>query len=286
MTDLIAPRPTRPRKRREIAVALAAGMAILFILVAIFAERLAPYGFATIDLRARNTPPLFFGGSFRHILGTDELGRDILSRLMISVRVSLIVSILACLIAATIGVTLGLAAAFLRGWVDSLIRVAIDFHASVPFLIFALAILAFFGNNIVLFIVLLGTYGWERYARLVRALALVEYEKGYVLALRRLGAGEVAIALRHVLPNVAAIIIVNMTIALPELILLESGLSFLGVGIQPPLASLGNMVGLGRDYIVTSWWIATIPGIAIFILTLSISTIGDWLRDVTDPSLK
>lgn len=286
MTDLIAPGPARPRRRREMAVTLAAVMVILFILVAIFAERLAPYGFASIDLRARNTPPVFFGGSFHHVLGTDELGRDILSRLMISVRVSLLVSILACLIAATIGVTLGLAAAFLRGWVDSLIRVAIDFHASVPFLIFALAILAFFGNNIVLFVVLLGTYGWERYARLVRALALVEYEKGYVLALRRLGAGEVVIAVKHVLPNVAAIIIVNMTIALPELILLESGLSFLGVGIQPPLASLGNMVGLGRDYIVTSWWIATIPGIAIFILTLSISTIGDWLRDVTDPSLK
>jgi len=289
MTDLMAAnpsRPARPRKRREIAVGIAVSVVILFVLVAIFAEQLAPYGFATIDLRARNAPPALFGGSFTHILGTDELGRDILSRLMISVRVSLIVSVLACLIAATIGVTLGLAAAFLKGWVDSLIRVAIDFNASVPFLIFALAILAFFGNNIVLFVVLLGTYGWERYARLVRALALVEYEKGYVLALRRLGASELSIAVKHVLPNVAAIIIVNMTIALPEIILLESGLSFLGVGIQPPLASLGNMVGLGRDYIVTSWWIATIPGIAIFALTLSISTIGDWLRDVTDPSLK
>jgi peptide/nickel transport system permease protein len=200
--------------------------------------------------------------------------------------VSLAICVIASLISAALGILLGLLAAAARGWVDGVIRVLIDFHASVPFLTFALAVLAFFGNNITLFVCLLGTYGWERYARLVRALAMVEYKKGYVAALRRAGASRSRIAFSHVLRNVMAIILVNWTISLPELMLLESGLSFLGVGIQPPLASLGNMVGLGRDYIVTSWWIATLPGVVIFMFTLSISTIGDWLRDRTDPSLQ
>lgn len=274
------------RPPRDYVVVAAATVVVLFVVVALLADWLAPFGFASIDLRARNVPPVGFGGTARHFLGTDELGRDILSRMMISVRVSLVICVLASLISATIGILLGLLAAMGRRWVDSVIRVAIDFHASVPFLTFALAVLAFFGNNLTLFVCLLGTYGWERYARLVRALALVEYSKGYVAALRRAGASRSRIAFGHVLRNVMAVILVNWTISLPELMLLESGLSFLGVGIQPPLASLGNMVGLGRDYIVTSWWIATIPGVAIFILTLSISTIGDWLRDRTDPSLQ
>ena len=145
--------------------------------------------------------------------------------------------------------------------------------------------LAFFGNTIVLFVCLLGLYGWERYTRLVRAVAMAEYEKGYVAALRRIGASEPRIAIAHVLRNVLPVIVVNWTISLPEVILLESSLSFLGLGIQPPMASLGNMVGLGRDYVVTAWWIATMPGIAIFVLTFAVSVLGDWLRDYTDPSL-
>ncbi|MBS0541588.1 MAG: ABC transporter permease, partial [Proteobacteria bacterium] len=242
------------RPPRDYVVFAAAAIVVLFVVVALLADWVAPFGFASIDLRARNVPPVGFGGTTRHFLGTDELGRDILSRMMISVRVSLVICVLASLISATIGILLGLLAAMGRRWVDSVIRVAIDFHASVPFLTFALAVLAFFGNNLTLFVCLLGTYGWERYARLVRALALVEYSKGYVAALRRAGASRSRIAFGHVLRNVMAVILVNWTISLPELMLLESGLSFLGVGIQPPLASLGNMVGLGRDYIVTSWW--------------------------------
>lgn len=286
MSDLQTLRTGYERSPRDVVVLVAAFAVAVFVMLALFATDLAPYGFASIDLRARNAPPVLFGGTWRHVFGTDELGRDILSRLIVSVRVSLAVCLIASLISALIGITLGLLAAMARGCVDGVIRIAIDFHASVPFLTFALAVLAFFGNNLVLFVCLLGTYGWERYARLVRAMAMVEYNKGYVAALRRAGASRLRIALGHVLRNVLAVILVNWTVSLPELMLLESGLSFLGVGIQPPLASLGNMVGLGRDYIVTSWWIATIPGVAIFIFTLSISTIGDWLRDRTDPSLQ
>src|SRR5690606_28262012 len=180
---------------------------------------------------------------------------------------------------------LGLLSARRRGFGEGVIRVAVDVNAALPFMILALSVLAFFGNNLVLFVGLLGLYGWERYTRLVRAVAMAEYEKGYVTALRRIGASEPRIALAHVLRNVLPVIIVNWTISLPEVILLESSLSFLGLGIQPPNASLGNMVGLGRDSVITAWWIATMPGIAIFVLTFAVSVLGDWLRDYTDPSL-
>lgn len=268
------------------SVVIAVAVIALYLFTAAFADALAPYEFDAIDLRARNTPPLGFGGTAAHVLGTDELGRDILSRLVISVRVSLLIALAASLISLAIGVILGLATALRGGLFDAIVRVAVDFHAALPFLMFALAVLAFFGNNITLFVCLLGLHGWQRYARLVRAVALAEYQKGYVAALRRLGASEWRVSALHVLRNIAAVIVVNWTISLPELMLVEASLSFLGLGIQPPLSSLGNMVGLGRDYIVTSWWIATVPGIAIFIIALAISVVGDWLRDYTDPSLR
>lgn len=258
----------------------------IFLFVAVAAPWLAPYDFAGIDLIASNAPPVGLGGSWAHPFGTDDLGRDVFSRTLISVRVSLTVALLSSLVSAFIGVSLGLLSARSRGLVGAIVRVGVDFSASLPFMILALAVLAFFGNNIVLFICLLGFYGWEGYARLVRAVAMAEYEKGYVTALRRAGASEARIAISHVLRNVLPVIVVNWTVSLPAVILLESSLSFLGLGIQPPMASLGNMVGLGRDYIVTSWWIATIPGIAIFFLTFAVSVLGDWLRDYTDPSLR
>lgn len=279
-----------PRRRNWLRaqgwlVVLAFAIVALYLAVAIGAAWLAPYDFAAIDLIARNAPPVGFGGTWAHPMGTDDLGRDVLSRTMISVRTSLTVALAASAVSLVIGVSLGLLSARRRGVADGVIRVAVDFNAALPFMILALSVLAFFGNSIVLFVCLLGLYGWERYTRLVRAVAMAEYEKGYVAALRRIGASERRIGLAHVLRNVLPVIIVNWTITLPEIILLESSLSFLGLGIQPPNASLGNMVGLGRDYVVTAWWIATMPGIAIFLLTFAVSVLGDWLRDYTDPSL-
>ncbi|MBB3383852.1 MULTISPECIES: ABC transporter permease [unclassified Rhizobium] len=265
--------------------AICAIVLVTFIMVAIFANVLAPHGFAQIDLHARKAPPILFGGSFKHILGTDELGRDILSRIFYGLRTSLLIALGASAISLTLGTVLGLLAAFGRGFADMLIRVAVDFQASMPFLIIALAVLAFFGDNLWLFMALLGLYGWERYARLVRAMAGLELERGYVAALRRNGAGTARIAFLHVLPNILSVVLVNLTIVLPEILLQESALSFLGLGIQPPLVSLGSMVGSGRDYVMTEWWIAILPGIVIFILSLSISLIGDYLRDVLDPTL-
>ncbi|HEX8049133.1 ABC transporter permease [Rhizobium sp.] len=271
--------------RLDLMTAICVIVLVTFVFAAVFANVLAPYGFAQIDLHARKAPPLLFGGTFRHVLGTDELGRDILSRVFYGLRTSLLIALGASAISVTLGTTLGLLAAFRRGFADMLIRVAVDFQASMPFLIIALAVLAFFGDNLWLFMGLLGLYGWERYARLVRTMTGLELERGYVAALKRNGASTARIAFMHVLPNILSVVLVNLTVVLPEILLQESVLSFLGLGIQPPLVSLGSMVGAGRDYMMTEWWISMLPGLVIFLLSLSISLIGDYLRDALDPTL-
>lgn len=177
-------------------------------------------------------------------------------------------------------------AAHFRGKVEALILMTIDFQASVPFLIVALAVLAFFGNNLVLFVMLMGLNSWERYARTARGLTLSANEQGYAAAVRQLGASNDRVYGQHVLPNIASTLIVSMTITFPETILLESGLSFLGLGIQPPLTSLGNMVGYGREYLTRVPWIMLSPAAVIVLTTLSISIVGDWLRDRLDPTLR
>jgi peptide/nickel transport system permease protein len=162
----------------------------------------------------------------------------------------------------------------------------VDFSASLPFLILALAVLAFFGNSMVLLVCLLGLHAWERYARIARGLALSAGAQGYAAAVRQLGATPWRLYGRHVLPNIASTLIVSMTLAFPEIILLESGLSFLGLGVQPPATSLGSMVGYGREYLTRSPWILLAPAFTIVLTTLSVSLIGDWLRDRLDPTLR
>ena len=257
------------------------------IVVALGADWIAPYDYQAIDLRGRLVPPFWAeGGSMVHLLGTDDLGRDMLSRLISSVRMSLFVALLGTVIGAILGTTLGFMAAHFRGWVDDLVMAAIDFQAALPFMILALAVVATLGNSLTLFIGLMGIYGWERYARLTRGLTLSAVTHGYAVAVRTLGAGPLRIYGRHILPNIANALIVNMTLNFPQTILLETSLSFLGLGIQPPLTSLGNMVGFGRDYLLTAWWIAVFPALAIFLATLAMSILGDWVRDRLDPTLK
>ncbi|ACM30997.1 ABC transporter permease protein (plasmid) [Rhizobium rhizogenes K84] len=256
------------------------------ICLAVFADKLAPYGFAQIDLKARKMPPLHVGTGAVHWFGTDEMGRDILSRIFYALRMSIMISLGAAIISMTIGTTLGLIAAFRRGLADAIIRVAVDFQASMPFIIIALTVLAFLGNSLTLFICLLGLFGWERFARLTRTMAGLELEKPYIAALHRNGAGSFRIAVKHVLPNILAIVLVTFTVVMPEVLILESSLSFLGLGVQPPMVSLGSLVGAGRDYIMTEWWISIVPGVVIFVLGLTISLIGDQLRDIFDPTLK
>lgn len=255
------------------------------LVVALLADTLAPYGYTQMDLMARLSPPSWAGGEPGHWLGTDELGRDVLSRLLMSIRISLLVAFLSTVLSATLGVLLGFLAAHMRGWVEQAILVLVDFQASLPFMIIALAVLAFFGSSLPLFIVLMGFYGWERAARITRGLTIAANEQGYAAAVADLGATPWRIYVRHVLPNIASTLIVAVTLTFPEVILLESGLSFLGLGVQPPMTSLGNMVGYGREYLQSASWMLLAPSAVIVLTTFSVSMVGDWLRDRLDPTL-
>ncbi len=258
----------------------------LMLAAAVFADWLRPYGITQLDLRNRLAPPLGFGGVAAHPLGTDELGRDVLSRLLVSIRISLLIAFGATAIAGVLGTTLGFLAAQFRGWVEQAVLMLIDFQAALPFLILALAVLAFFGNALPLFVALMGLYGWERHARIARGLAIAADAQGYASAVRQLGAGPFRVYLRHVLPNIASTLIVSATLSFPEVILLESGLSFLGLGIQPPMTSLGNMIGYGREYLTRAPWILLAPSAVVVLTTFSVSVLGDWLRDRLDPTLR
>jgi peptide/nickel transport system permease protein len=265
---------------------IAALWLLFMVFVAVFAPLLTPFDYTAIDLRARLQAPFWMeSGDWKHVFGTDDLGRDVLSRLIFSIRMSLLVAFLGTGIGAIIGTSLGFLAAHFRKWVDEVVMAAIDFQAALPFFIIALALLAFFGNSLALFIALMGIYGWERYARLTRGLALSARTHGYAVAVNTLGATPTRIYLRHILPNISSALIVNMTLNFPGTVILETSLSFLGIGIQPPLTSLGNMLGFGRDYLTTAWWITVLPGVTIFLATLAMSILGDWVRDWLDPTL-
>ena len=274
-------------KGKSLIVGFAAVWLLVIIIIGFTAPLIAPHDHQKINLLARLLPPVWMeGGNTSYILGTDDLGRDNLSRLYYSIRMSLLVAILGTLICAVVGSAIGFAAAHFRGVVDEIVMMLVDFQASLPYMILALAVIAFFENNIFLFIGVMGMYGWEMYARFARGLALAAEEQGYVVAVRTFGASPVRIYLRHILPNVGNTLLVNMTLNFPKLIMLETSLSFLGLGIQPPNTSLGNLVGFGRDHILTAWWLAVIPAITIFVTTLSMSILGDWTRDKLDPTLK
>ena len=267
--------------RVPVTVWLGLGWLGAMVICALLADLIRPYDITQMDLSARLSPP----GTPGHWLGTDELGRDVLSRLIQSVRVSLVIAFGATIISAAFGTTLGFLAAQFRGVVEHFVVMLADFQAALPFLIMSLAVLAFFGSSMVLLVCLMGFYGWERYARIARGLAISAGAQGYAAAVVQLGATPRRVYLKHILPNVASTLIVSMTLTFPEIILMESGLSFLGLGVQPPETSLGNMVGFGRDYLTTAPWIMLGPAVVIMLTTLSISLVGDWLRDKLDPTV-
>ncbi len=271
---------------RELPFVVTVAMALLAImlLVAVFADFLAPYHYAAQNLGARLKPPVFMDGTWANPLGTDNLGRDVLSRLIYGIRTSILIAVSGTLIGAIVGTGIGFLAAHFRGWTEEIILLFVDVQAAVPYIIVALAALAFFGNNLTLFVILIGLEGWERYARLTRGLVLAEKGKDYALAAVSFGSGTWHVYRRHILPNIMGALVVQATIYFPWMILIETSISFLGLGVQPPRTSLGLMLGQGRNYLINAWWIAVFPGMAIFLTTLSISLFGDWLRDHMDPT--
>lgn len=289
MTASSENQPVRIRRtdRMPASVALAAGFALLILFVTLFAQVIQPYAFEQISLMDRMKPPFpLEGHSTAHFLGTDRLGRDLLSRLLVATQTSIALALLGTIIGAVLGTGLGFLAAHYGGWVDEVISALVDFGAAMPYFIIALAVLAFLGNSMIVFLFLMGIYGWERYARITRGLVMSAREEGYARAVHALGGSPARIYARHVLPNIMGPLIVQVTINFPETILFETSLSFIGLGIRPPLTSLGQLLGDGRDYLINAWWLAVLPGLVIFLTTLSISILGDHLRARLDPSLQ
>ncbi len=273
-------------RRPSLILIFAALVLAAVLVVAVIGNVFTPYATTHQDLLNRIKPPTFLGGPEEYPLGTDRIGRDMVARLVAGLRMSLSVALAGTLIGAVFGTLIGFIAAHFRGWVEEVLMMVVDFQASLPFILIALTLLAFFGNSMVLFVILMGLFGWETYARLARGVVLSAKSQPYARAVVALGANPWRLYLRHVLPNVASALIVQVTLTFPQIILLETSLSFLGLGIQPPNSSLGQILGDGRDYLSTAWWISVWPGILIFVITLSMSILGDALRDRLDPMLK
>jgi ABC-type dipeptide/oligopeptide/nickel transport system permease subunit len=273
------------RKLARNPAAIAGGVILLVVIgAAVFAPHVAPHEAARQSLIRRFTPPLWaHGGNTAYLLGTDQVGRDILSRIIHGARISLVVGVSAVLVSLTVGVTLGLLGGFLQGRVDTVIMTVVDVMLSFPQLLLALAFVAALGPSLTTIIVVLGLTGWERYTRVVRAEVLALREKDFVEAARAMGASPTRVLLRHLLPNTFSSIIVMSTLQVAQAILAEAALSFLGVGTGSAYPTWGQMIALGRDFVSVAWWLPTFPGLAILLTVLSINLVGDRLRDALDP---
>jgi peptide/nickel transport system permease protein len=253
---------------------------------ALLADYLAPHEPNKQRLVARFKPPVWAqGGSATYLLGTDNVGRDIFSRIIHGSRISLSVGIAAVGISLLIGVTLGLLSGFLGGRVDTIIMALVDIMLAFPPLILAFAMVAVLGPGIGNIILVLGLTGWERYARVVRAEVLALREREFVQAARAIGVPIPTIIFRHITPNTFSLVIVMATLQIAQAILAEAALSFLGLGTGQTYPSWGQMIALGRDYINVAWWLSTFPGIAILLTVLAINLLGDRVRDILDPRM-
>jgi peptide/nickel transport system permease protein len=248
------------------------------VLVAIFAPYLAPYGPTAQDLDFRLNPP-----SARHLLGTDELGRDILSRIIWGSRITLGIVLLVVVTVAPVGLAVGTLAGYFGGWVDAVLMRITDVFLAFPRLILALALVAALKPGIENAVLAIALTTWPPYARLARAETLVVRKADYIAAVQAQGASGLRIVLRHVAPMCVSSTIVRMTLDMAGIILTAAGLGFLGLGAQPPSPEWGAMISSGRRFLLDQWWVATMPGIAIFVVSLGFNLLGDGLRDVLDP---
>ena len=258
----------------------------LFVVLALLAPVIAPEGPAEQSLRARLEPPSVLGGELGYLLGADHLGRDVFARLLFALQTTLVIAGLGVLVGVVTGTIAGLVSGSAGGWVDAVFMLLVDAQASIPLTLLALTAVAIIGTSPVVLILIVGISDYDKYARVVRAQVMVTRRRSYVEAARALGASPTRIALRHVLPNIGSPLLVLATLNFSAIVILESALSFLGVGVQPPHTSLGQMLGDARNYMLTAWWLAAVPAGLIIAITMAVSLIGDWLRDVLDPRLK
>lgn len=260
---------------------------LLFIMAAIFPQYLAPHDPKGMNLKDSFTPPFFqMGGSTKYLLGTDQLGRDILSRIIFGAQTALLVSAIGVFFAGGIGITLGIIAGYKGGWVDNIISRTVDVMSSLPTILLAMVLAIVFGTSLVNVAIIVCLVYWARYARIARAETLYIREMAYVAFSRIVGTSDIKIIIRHILPNIFSSLIVLATFELGTVITLEATLSFLGVGVPPPAPSWGGMCSGGRDFITSAWWVSFMPGLAIMLVVLSANLLGDWLRDKLDPKLR
>jgi peptide/nickel transport system permease protein len=272
---------------RRPALALATLVVIAVVAAGVSAPAVAPQDPAEQSVMDRLAPPFFVeGGSREHWLGTDHLGRDVLSRLIYGARVALIVGITTVTVSGLVGLAAGLVAGYFGGITDNLVMRLLDIQLSMPFMLLALTIIGILGPSLRNIVVVLALTGWVVYARVVRAEVLSLRTREFVAACRSLGGSDMRIILSHLLPNVRASVMVVSTVEVARMMLLESALSFLGLGVRPPTPSWGAMLADGRIYLTSAWWLATFPGLAISATVLAVNTVGDRLRDYLDPELE
>lgn len=265
------------------------GLFILGLVVfsAIFADVVSPFSPTAQTLSDRLLPPFSARALEKgHWLGTDHLGRDVLSRLIYGSRVSLIVGILAVAISCVLGILLGLVSGYWGGWLDDIIMRVGDVQLAFPFVLLVIAVVAVVGGGLWNEVIVIGITGWVGYARVIRGQVFSAREKEYVEAARCIGVRTPILLVKHILPNVITPIIVLATFSVAGVIILEAALTFLGLGVDPKTPTWGGMLADGRSHIFTSWWMTFIPGMAIFVTVLSINLLGDWLRDYLDPELR
>lgn len=262
-------------------LAYAGGIIVLLLfLVAVFAPLISPYSPNDIDRRQILEPP-----STRHLMGTDDLGRDVFSRMLWGARISLAVGFVAVGISTLIGMVLGALSGFYGGWTDRIIMRFIDIMLSIPTFFLILAVIAFIGPSIWNIMIVIGVTSWMGVARLVRAEFLSLKEREYVLAARALGADDSRIIFRHIMVNSMAPVIISAVLGIASAVLVESALSFLGIGVQPPIPTWGNILTLGKDNIEIAWWLSVFPGLAILVTVLGYNLLGEGIRDSIDPRL-
>ena len=269
---------------RDYAAVIGIGVVLLLVLLAVFAPYIAPHDPVIPALRLRLRPPVWMeGGSWTYVLGTDHLGRDILSRIIYGSRVSLIAGVAVVAIAGTFGTVIGLVSGFVGGRIDTLMMRWVDVHIAFPGLLISLLIIAVLKPSLGTVIIALSINGWMVFARLVRSIVLSARQLPYVEAAEVIGCKPARTIFRHILPNLAAPLLTLAVLEFARIVLAEAALSFLGVGIQPPATSWGLDVASGRNYLFNAWWVVTLPGLAITITVLGVNFLAGWLRVVVDP---
>lgn len=288
MTDLAPPaapgRYSWTRLKEHPSLLLGGGIVLLMVLMAIFAPLIAPHDPLTQNITARTIPPVWYeNGTWEHILGTDQLGRDYLSRLIYGARISLFIGFAAVAIAGVIGTVLGLLGGYFGGRIDMFVTFVTTIRLSLPVILVALAVVAVFGGSITIVVVVLGLLKWDRFAVVIRATTSQIARLDYVRSAQAAGASTFYILTREVLPNLIPQLIVIATIEIASAILMEAALSFLGLGVQPPTPSWGLMISEAKAYMFFSFWLIAIPGLALALLVFAINMAGDGLRDLVSP---